>query len=396
MKFQNILIGLLFLSSCLAQLISQKHSNSKLSSVQIKDLLDFNQWKYNHGKNYFNADEANFRQVIYLLNLQKFNEHNSNPNHSYKVGTNQFSDLSQEEFESLILNPFLSQDFHHRFLDSNNDKNLNKNSNHTSTNNNNNNSKNQNNTHTKNNTHTGNSNNKTNTVPVNPTTPTDPLKVVPQSVDWRLQGKVSPVKNQGQCGACWAFSATGLAESVNLMRNNTLQQYSEQELIDCTYKIYSTNYFNQGCDGGWAANGMNYIQQKGVFSESDYPYSASLGTCNNATSATRQKAFFAKDSIYFYTWNSNKTNELQYAVSTQPISVQVDATFWNSYSSGVFNNCSTDNWTVNHAPLLVGYTKEGNWIVKNSWGTNWGQNGYIILAPGNTCNITKAPLGSTI
>ncbi|EAS00457.1 papain family cysteine protease (macronuclear) [Tetrahymena thermophila SB210] len=395
---QTLLFVSILSTCCFAQLVTHNNDNTSLSSVQIKDLLDFNKWKYQHGKKYFNADEANFRQLIYLMNLQKFNEHNSNPNNTYKVATNQFSDLSQEEFESLILNSALIKESKARILQN---KDSNNNSNHTSSNTNNNNKNNSTNTNNNNNKNNStSSSNSTNTINnnktnPNPNPPVNQLKVVPQSVDWRIQGKVSPVKDQGRCGCCWAFSATALAESVNLMRNNTLQQYSEQELVDCTNNQYQEDYSSLGCGGGWAYNALVYMQRKGIFLESQYPYKAQNGVCNNATSASRQKAFFAKDQIIIDT-SVNITNSLQYALSKQPVSVKVDSRYWNSYSSGVFSNCLSDGWYVDHVVLLVGYTKEGNWIVKNSWGTNWGQSGYIYLAPGNTCNLSVTPVITSI
>ncbi|KAL4430300.1 hypothetical protein ABPG74_019459 [Tetrahymena malaccensis] len=361
MKLTSLILFSLLSLTCFCQLTSQT-SNTKIENIKVDDLLTYNKWKFEHKKSYFNSEEASYRQILFLKNLKNIQLHNANKTHTYTKGVNQFTDLTQEEFVANFLNPVLNQTDKHRFLQNDGGKDGGKDGG-------------QNCTDVKG-------------CQTPPPPVIMPLYNVSQSIDWRQLGAISPVKNQGSCGSCWAFSAVALAESVNLLRNNSLAQYSEQELVDCTYK--NPQYYNYGCQGGWPSSAYNYIQAQGISSQQNYPYIGANRNCS-INSASPPKAFYAKNPIYYYTNNGNQTNLVQYAVNQAPISVLVDATNWSSYSQGVFNNCG--NVTINHAVLLVGYDTSGNWLIKNSWGTNWGQKGYITLAPGNTCNVQSSPLG---
>ena len=188
-------------------------------------------------------------------------------------------------------------------------------------------------------------------------------------IDWCGKGKVSRVKNQGQCGSCWAFSATGVTESFFLMKDHRVD-LSEQQLVDC-----SGSYGNHGCNGGWPSSAIKYIAAHGIASESEYPYAAKNQPCKKQGGSTKvggQKSF-------------SGCSGLTSGISAHPISVTVDAGKWSSYHSGVFNNCGT---SINHAVLLVGKVG-GNWKIKNSWGTSWGEGGYIRLHDGDTCGVCK-------
>lgn len=129
---------------------------------------------------------------------------------------------------------------------------------------------------------------------------------------------------------------------------------SDQQLVDC-----SSSYGNQGCNGGWPANAMKYIVDKGITTESLYPYVARQQTCKTTGGSFKIAGIVTV---------SNTCSALTTSIAVQPIAVAVDATNWSKYSSGVFNNCST---SLNHAVLLVGIVA-GNWKIKNSWGTAWG------------------------
>lgn len=194
-------------------------------------------------------------------------------------------------------------------------------------------------------------------------------EVVGIDVDWTTQGAVTPVKNQGQCGSCWAFSATGGLEGLSkLSANGDLQSFSEQQLVDC-----SGSYGNQACNGGLMDNAFKYVKDHGIVHEDEYPYKAVKQAC------TKNEGPFK---IGGFTDVTN-CNDLANALTGRPVSVAVDATNWSKYSSGVFNNCAT---RLNHGVLLVGAT-DSYWRVKNSWATSWGENGFIRLARGNTCGI---------
>jgi C1A family cysteine protease len=188
------------------------------------------------------------------------------------------------------------------------------------------------------------------------------------AVDWSTQGKVSRVKNQGQCGSCWSFSATGVAESWALFSGKSWD-LSEQQLVDC-----SASYGNHGCNGGWPSNALNYVKANGLTTESTYPYVAQTRTC------AKQGGEFRISQVL----SVSGCNGLLTGISSRPLSITVDATNWSQYRSGVFNNCGTG---INHAVLLVGTDATGVWKVKNSWGTGWGESGFIRLAAGNTCGI---------
>lgn len=191
-------------------------------------------------------------------------------------------------------------------------------------------------------------------------------------VDWKALGKVSPVKNQGSCGGCWAFAANGAIESAYLIKGRTVY-LSEQQLIDC-----STSYGNNGCNGGWMDSAYQYVIDKGLTTQDLYPYTASNGVCK-ATAGGPNK-------ILRFVDTPGCTN-LATSLNSQPVSVAVDATNWSPYRSGIFNNCGT---AVNHGVVAVGYTAT-SWTIKNSWGTSWGESGFIRLATGNTCAVCNYP-----
>lgn len=194
---------------------------------------------------------------------------------------------------------------------------------------------------------------------------------IPSSVDWRKQGAVTNVKDQGNCGACWSFSATGAIEGINKIATGSLVSLSEQELIDCDRS------FNEGCDGGLMDYAYEFvIQNHGIDTEDDYPFQARGKTCN------RNKLKRRVVTIDGYVDVPANEEALLKAVATQPVSVGIcgsDRAF-QLYSKGIFTGpCST---SLDHAVLIVGYGSENGvdyWIVKNSWGTSWGMNGYIHM-----------------
>jgi len=201
---------------------------------------------------------------------------------------------------------------------------------------------------------------------------------VANGVDWRQQGAVTGVKNQGGCGSCWSFSTTGVLEGAYQRKYNSLPNYSEQQLLDC---CGSKGYQCQGCNGAWPEWALNYVAAAGIVSESSYAYTGAVGTCKT-TAGTKILASPAYNMLATGDIGSLKT-----AVGKAPVSVCLDATNWSFYKSGVFSNCNLT--PLNHAVLLIGYEDSGAWIVKNSWGTTWGEAGYIRLAGGNTCGIAQ-------
>ncbi|XP_078432131.1 vignain-like [Wolffia australiana] len=196
---------------------------------------------------------------------------------------------------------------------------------------------------------------------------------LPPRVDWRKRGAVTPVKDQRQCGSCWAFSTVAAVEGINHIKTGKLVSLSEQQLIDCDVKNG-----NQGCNGGLMTLAFKYIKNNGgLTTESNYPYDATDGACD------RRKA---SDSVVTITGYKNvaMNNEqaLQEAVSRQPVSVAIDAGgfAFQMYSSGVLSGgCGL---ALDHAVTVVGYGEESGskyWLVKNSWGRNWGEEGYVKI-----------------
>lgn len=212
---------------------------------------------------------------------------------------------------------------------------------------------------------------------------------IPTSVDWRSKGAVTPVKNQGQCGSCWSFSTTGSLEGLHFIKTNSLLSFSEQQLVDC-----SQSYGNDGCDGGLMDYAFEYVAAKGIELESTYPYTAEDGTCQYVASKTVYKNKAYTDV------KTNSPVALETAIAQQPVSVAVEAdqSAWQLYSSGVIlpSHCGTQ---LDHGVLAVGYgSADGKdvYIVKNSWGADWGLKGYVYLertkANGaGTCGIQMQP-----
>jgi len=201
-------------------------------------------------------------------------------------------------------------------------------------------------------------------------------------VDWSAQGATTPVKDQGYCGSCWAFSATEQIESDYYLQKGKLYTLSAQQVTSCTGKP------SAGCDGGWTESAYSYVKSAGgIESEADYPYNSYQGVTHQCED---QKTKYVL-SITGFTTVKGESNMASYVQSTGPLSVCVDATTWNSYNGGIMKTCGT---RVNHCVQAVGVDASagGYWKVRNSWGKTWGEAGYIRLAYGqDTCAITNDP-----
>jgi len=199
------------------------------------------------------------------------------------------------------------------------------------------------------------------------------------SYDWRSQGVVTPVKDQGQCGSCWAFSTTEGVESAYAMSKKQLLQLSPQQIVDC-------DTTDQGCNGGDLPSAFAYVQSAGGLElDSNYPYTAQDGTC-----AFQQSEIAASISNFTPMSNVADSDMLAASQSNGPLSVCVDADNWQSYSSGVFTACGQ---SLDHCVQAVGWNTDVSppyWIVRNSWGTDWGESGFIRVYYGNgTCGINQ-------
>jgi len=273
----------------------------------------FDNWSTRFEKMYASPSERNYRVGVFYTNLQYILKENSIQT-NYKLGVNQFTDLTTSEF----LEMYTGLKPRERTM--------------------------------------------------NYQTINVDVKTLPATVDWVTAGAVTPIKNQGQCGDCWAFSTTGSLEGVYEITTKNLTSFSEQQLTDC-----SDAYGNEGCNGGLMDDAFEYVEAKGIETEKQYPFVGVDQKCK----------YVASDVVFKITGYTDvppsNNDDLQAAVAQQPISIGIDAEAIMSYSSGIFDNknCGT---SLDHGVLIVGYgTTSGTdyWLVKNSWGTSWGMSGYI-------------------
>jgi len=200
----------------------------------------------------------------------------------------------------------------------------------------------------------------------------------PASVDWRLvPGVVTEVKDQGQCGSCWAFSATESLESgYAIDQNKTAPVLSPQNIVSCTPNPNQCGGTG-GCGGATAELAFGWVRDHGIATNADWPYTATNGVCNAHPEVVTTTSFVALP--------ANSYSDLLNAAAMRPVSVSVDASTWSIYKSGVYN-CTSTTLDIDHAVQVVGYGTDSTtnppkdyWIVRNSWGASWGEKGYIRL-----------------
>ncbi|XP_071313306.1 cathepsin O isoform X1 [Trachinotus anak] len=211
------------------------------------------------------------------------------------------------------------------------------------------------------------------------------IEGLPAKFDWRDKAVVAPVQNQQACGSCWAFSVVGAVQSVHAIGGSQLEQLSVQQVVDCSFK-------NKGCNGGSPSWTLNWLKQTKVklVPQSEYPYKAKTGICHffsQSHEGVVVKNFTA------HNFSGQEKAMMGQLVQRGPLAVVVDAVSWQDYLGGIIQHHCSSQWST-HAVLVVGYDTTGEipyWIVQNSWGTTWGDEGYVyIKIGGNICGIADS------
>ncbi|XP_054166525.1 procathepsin L-like [Oppia nitens] len=299
--------------------------------------IQFKEFKTTFNRNYSTAEEEGKRRAVFEFNYNRILDHNSAADgglHSFRLGVNQFADLTNDEFKKQM-NGFRRKK---RTLGTLSYK-------------------------------------------------ADTKQVLPETVDWRTKGVVTPIKNQEQCGSCWAFSAVASIEGQHALSTKKLVSLSEQNLVDC-----SSAEGNQGCNGGLMDQAFEYvIKNKGIDTEKSYPYDGIDEKCH-----FKRKSVGATVTGFKDIQSGSEASLLSAVANVGPISVAIDASSFEFqlYKSGVYydTECGNQQENLDHGVTAVGYgVQDGKdyWLVKNSWDTTWGQKGYIFMSRNkdNQCGI---------
>jgi len=327
MKFLITILALAVVSGASASILSLDSS--------------WNEFKTFHGKSYESVEAEQSRREIFESNLNKIQSHNLAADlghHTYKLAMNVYGDMTSNEFTSQMNGYNATSNMQ---------------------------------------------SNKKGSLFMAPSN-----MVAPTEMDWRKEGYVTPVKNQGQCGSCWAFSTVASLEGQHFKKTGELVSLSEQNLVDCSRK-----FGNMGCSGGLMDQGFQYIKANhGLDTEESYPYKARNGRCKyNAAHVG------ATDTGYTDIPNGDEQALTDALATVGPISIAIDASHssFQFYSSGVYSEPYCSSTQLDHGVTAVGYgTLDGKdyYIVKNSWGPGWGLDGYILMSRNadNQCGVASS------
>ena len=213
----------------------------------------------------------------------------------------------------------------------------------------------------------------------------------PDAYDWRDYGRVSPVKDQASCGSCWAFSTIANLEGLYYAEKGVMKTFSEQMLVDCDTS-------DSGCNGGLMQYAFTWLKKNGIMLDSDYPYTGTKGTCKSDKSKYVDMSVtgYKKLGSSWSTWSAVDEDEIkEFLYETGPLAIALNADYLSYYTGGIVDYTSSQcpSSGINHAVTLVGYgTDESSgmdyWIIKNSWGSDWGEYGYFRIRRGNgTCGV---------
>jgi KDEL-tailed cysteine endopeptidase len=293
--------------------------------TDIDEWRQFTNFQERFRKRYEDIEELETRFKIFRSNLRNIILHNLDYTQNFTMGINQFTDLTPQEFKEQYVSGLLVGSYGCKTYSSS--------------------------------AATG----------------------VPSSMDWRNKGAVTSVKDQGQCGSCWTFSATGAIEGAWAIAKGQLVDLAEQQLVDCATGVL---YGSHGCSGGQMEGAFKYVIEHGQCPLASYPYTAKDGSCQTCQPIARISS--CSDV------KPNDQISLKGAVAQQPVSIAIEADtrYFQSYSSGVLTSSSCGT-SLDHGVLIVGYGDENGqkyWLVKNSWGTTWGDKGYVKIARSESTN----------
>jgi len=321
------------LAAVVAATVSAGSLRGELGVPSRKEVeVQFESWRRVHGQEYATAEEHVRRLDIFEANNLKILQHNANPTNGVTLAHNKFSALSQDEWRSTYLSLRVPESR------ATTEFNL------------------------------------------------DTSVPVEANINWVTAGAVTGVKDQGQCGSCWSFSATGGLEGAYFLKTGTLASFSEQELVSC-------DKVDGGCNGGWMDDAFTYAQNNGLASEADYPYVSGSGSQPRCTTG-KARALAPGAVTGFVDVPANSEAGLQAALAPRPVSVAIEAdqTSFQFYSGGILQSGCGQN--LDHGVLAVGYLASGTtnyYLVKNSWGSGWGAAGFISIAAGkDLCGIANA------